>query len=311
MLPSSPDVGRSNAEWSPHSYHDPQRIRRTALIMRKIPVLFLFCCCALGGHAQNAPPAPDAPPSSPVASPAGSLQDPSAAKARAALDAMIKALGGDRWLNLQNSYIEGRIAAFFQGKPTGATVQYWDWRTLTEERLDLNEGKSDKHRWMQFFQGKDCWEVTYRGKKPLPADQCAEAIRRRDHSIEAAVRVWMKDPSTIFMYDGQSLAERHLAEQVTLLNAQNDSITIQMDAETHLPLRRTYYWRDPTYHDKNEEVEEYDDYHTVQGLPTPFAVTRFHNGDMTQQRFVFKASYNVTLPPEWLDVNAASARFQK
>jgi len=273
--------------------------------------LLLLGCCALALPAQNAPAAsPDAPPSSTIAS-GTSTQDPSAAKARAALDAMVKALGGDRWLNIQNSYIEGRIAAFYQGKPTGATVQYWDWRTLNEDRLDLDEGKSDKHRWMQFFSGKNCWEVTYRGKKPLPADQCSEAIRRRDHSIETAVRVWMKDPATILTYDGQSLAERHLAVQVTLLNAQNDSITIQMDADTHLPLRRTYYWRDPTYHDKNEEVEEYDDYHNVSGLPTPFAITRFHNGDMTQQRFVFKASYDVQLPPNWLDVDAAAARFQK
>jgi hypothetical protein len=272
----------------------------------------LLAVCALATSAQNAPaPSPDAPPASTVAGPAGSTQDSSAAKARAALDAMVKALGGDRWLNIQNSYIEGRIAAFYQGKPTGATVQYWDWRTLNEDRLDLDESKSDKHRWMQFFSGKNCWEVTYRGKKPLPADQCSEAIRRRDHSIETAVRVWMKDPATILMYDGQSLAERHLAQQVTLLNAENDSITIQMDADTHLPLRRTYHWRDPTYHDRNEEVEEYDDYHNVNGLPTPFAITRFHNGDMTQQRFVFKASYDVQLALDWLDVDAAAAHFRK
>ena len=42
----------------------------------------------------------------------------------------------------------------------------------------------------------------------------------------------MKDPTTVLMYEGQSLAERHLAQQVTLLNADNDSITIQIDAMT-------------------------------------------------------------------------------
>ncbi len=163
---------------------------------------------------------------------------------------MVQALGGERWLNRQNSYIEGRIAAFYQGKPTGATVRYWEWDTPTTTRIDLTEASKDKHNWTQVYTGGQCWEVTFRGKNPIPKDQCAAANRSHDHSIEAAVRVWMKDPSTILMYEGQSLAGRHLAEQVTLLNAQNDSITIQVDAESHLPLSRTWSWRDPVYKDK-------------------------------------------------------------
>ena len=54
-------------------------------------------------------------------------------------------------------------------------------------------------------------------------------LRRRDHSIEMAVKVWMKDPNTILIYEGQHLAERHLAEQVTLISPQNEAITILMD----------------------------------------------------------------------------------
>lgn len=270
-----------------------------------IPVLLLFCC-TLPLRAQNT--SPDAPPASSFAAPASPQEDASAKKARAALDAMVQALGGDKWLNQQNSYSEGRIAGFYQGKPTGATVRYWEWRTPTAERTDLTEKKKDKRDWSQIFEGKNCWEITYRGKNPLPKDQCAAAIRRRDHSIQAAVHVWMKQPGTVLMYEGQSLAERHLAEQVTLLNADNDSITIQIDAMNHLPLRCSWSWRDPVYKDKNEDVEEFDDYHNIDGIQTPFALTRLHNGDMTQQRFVFKAAYNVPLPPDGFDADAIAAR---
>ncbi|MGB6611574.1 MAG: hypothetical protein WBE63_17680 [Acidobacteriaceae bacterium] len=276
--------------------------------MRKSPfsilaALLLFAT-ALADRAQADAP----PPNSTIAAPTTAEEDASSKKARAALDAMVQALGGNQWLNAQNSYVEGRIAGFFQGKPTGATVRYWDWRTPDAERIDLTEGKTDKHNWTQIFEAKNCWEVTFRGKLPIPKEQCAEAIRRRDHSIEVAVRTWMKDPTTVLMYEGQSLAERHLAQQVTLLNADNDSITIQIDAMSHLPLRRTYYWRDPLYKDKNEETEEYDDYHTIDGIQTPFTVTRLHNGDMTAQRFIFKASYNVTLPPDAFNADAEAAR---
>lgn len=272
--------------------------------MRNIPILFL-ACCALAVRAQSPLASPDAPPAPSTAS-APAAEDASSAKARAALEAMIQALGGDQWLNVQNSYVEGRIAAFYQGKPTGATIRYWQWHTPTAERIDLSEKNTDKHNWTQLYIGKDCWEFTFRGKKATPKDQCDEAIRRRDHSIETAVRVWMKDPATILMYEGQSLAERHLAETVTLLSADNDSITIQIDSQTHLPLRRTYSWRDPVYKDKNEEVEEYDDYHNIGGLPTPFTITRLHNGDMTSQRFIFKATYNVQLQPDFFSAGPAA-----
>ncbi len=276
-----------------------------------VKFLFLICCFAFAAHAQSALPAPDTPPSSSTGASTTAAEDPSAAKARAALNAMIEALGGERWLNLENSYTEGRIAAFYQGKPTGETILYWDWRTPIVERIDLTEKKHDKHDWIQIFSGNQCWEITYRGKHTIASDQCGAAIRRRDHSVDAAVRVWMKQPSTILMYDGQSLAARHLAEQVTLLNAENDAITIQMDAQTHLPLRCSWSWRDPVYHDKDQDVEEYDDYHNIEGLPTPFTISRFHNGDETQQRFVMKADYNVPLPMDWFDVDAAAARYEK
>ncbi|MFY9745447.1 MAG: hypothetical protein WBD98_07150 [Acidobacteriaceae bacterium] len=276
--------------------------------MRKSPFSILAALLLFGSALAVRAQADAPPPNSTIAAPTTAEEDASSKKARAALDAMVQALGGNQWLNAQNSYVEGRIAGFFQGKPTGATVRYWDWRTPDAERIDLTEGKTDKHNWTQIFEAKNCWEVTFRGKLPIPKEQCAEAIRRRDHSIEVAVRTWMKDPTTVLMYEGQSLAERHLAQQVTLLNADNDSITIQIDAMSHLPLRRTYYWRDPLYKDKNEETEEYDDYHTIDGIQTPFTVTRLHNGDMTAQRFIFKASYNVTLPPDAFNADAEAAR---
>jgi len=38
-----------------------------------------------------------------------------AKKARAVLDAMVQALGGDAWLNMKNVERQGQVAAFFHG----------------------------------------------------------------------------------------------------------------------------------------------------------------------------------------------------
>ncbi len=229
-------------------------------------------------------------------------------KARATLDAMVRALGGDRWLTLRDASFDGRTSGFYQGKPTGGISDYFSYRRFPDQdRLELGK----KRDVVEFFLGNTGWEVTYRGKKALPQDIVDDYVRRRDHSVETAIRVWLKAPGTIVIYDKQSLVERHLADQVTLISASNDSITIETDAQTHLPIRRTFQWRDPVYKDKNEEAEEYDDYHIVDGIPTPFTITRFHNGDMTNQRYLYRAAYNVSFPENLFDVDAAAARIKK
>jgi hypothetical protein len=169
-----------------------------------------------------------------------------------------------------------------------------------------------KHRdVVQFYLGRTGEEVTYRGKAPLPQDQVDDFLRRRDHSIETVVRTWLKDPKTILIFEGQRLAERHLADQVTLISAANESVTIQMDSQTHLPLRRTFQWRDPLYKDKNTDAEEYDDYHVIDGFPTPFTISRYKNDDEVRQYYLLHAKYNQNLPADFWSVDAADHRIKK
>jgi hypothetical protein len=262
-------------------------------MLRFLPALLAFCMTALM-------PASFTP-----------QQDDSAKnaqQARAALDAMVKALGGDAWLNMKNREYQGRSAGFYHGKPSGATVEYWE----IHEWPDHDRAEFTKHRdVVQIYTGREGWEIIYSGKKELPKDQVEEFLRRRDHSIETVVKQWLKDPNTILIYEGQHMAESHMAEQVSVISAQNESVTIQLDVQTHLPLRRTFQWRDPEYKDKNEDAEEYDNYRPVDGFQTPYNITRFKNGDMVNQRFLFKAIYNQALPADEFSPDAAAARIVK
>jgi hypothetical protein len=231
-----------------------------------------------------------------------------AQQARAELDLMVKALGGDAWLNMKNREYQGRRAGFYHGKPSGATVEYWEILASPDhERFEFT-----KHRdVVQIYNGTEGWEVIYSGKKELPKDQVEDYMRRRDHSIETVVKTWLKDPATILIYEGQHLAESHMADQVTLISAQNEAVTILMDSQSHLPLRRSFQWRDPLYKDKDEDAEEYDNYRPVDGFQTPFNITRFRNGDMVRQEFLFKAIYNQALPADEFNVDAAAAKIVK
>ncbi len=58
--------------------------------------------------------------------PVGAQNEDAAAnqkKARATLDAMVAALGGQRWLTLTSTMQQGRTSGFYQGKPTGMTCR--------------------------------------------------------------------------------------------------------------------------------------------------------------------------------------------
>jgi hypothetical protein len=231
-----------------------------------------------------------------------------AKKARVALDAMVQALGGPAWLNIKNQVRQGHLAAFFHGKPDTGTTKFWEFHSWPDhDRIEYTVHRDV----VQFYLGRVGWEVTYKGKAPLPQEQVDDYLRRRDHSIETAIKLWLNDPKTILVYEGQRLAERHLADQVTLISAQNEAVTILMDAQTHLPLRRTFEWRDPLYKDKNLDAEEYDDYHLMNGFPTPFTITRFKNDDMISQRFLDKVAYNQDLPADFWSVDAAERRIKK
>jgi hypothetical protein len=231
-----------------------------------------------------------------------------AQQARAALDAMVQALGGQAWLNIRNQMRQGHVAGFDHGKPSEGTTDYWEYHAWPDQdRIEYT-----KHRdVLQFYLGREGWEVTYRGKKALTQEQVDDYLRRRDHSIETVVKSWLNDPKTILVYEGKRLAERHLADQVTLISARNEAVTIQMDTQTHLPLRRTFEWRDPVFKDKNLDAEEYDDYHAFDGIPTPFTITRFKNEDIIRQYFLVHVSYNQPLPPDFWSVDAAERRIKK
>lgn len=226
-------------------------------------------------------------------------------KARALLDAMVDALGDLSWESLQDWEQEGRTSYFEHGNPTGQITPFWAYHRAPDLDRVVFGKKRDV---VQLFTADAGYEMTYKGRAPLPKEQVDDFLRRRAHSVEVVARVWLNQPGTVLIYEGQSTVERRLADKVTLFSVSNDSVTLELDAESHLPLRRTFQWRNPIYKDKDEDVEEYDDYHDIQGFPTPYTITRYKNGDMVSQRFLFKGSYNVGLPAAMFDPNQFGQR---
>ena len=228
------------------------------------------------------------------------------------LDQMIVALGGDVWLKRTSMQSDGRTSSFFHGQPNPYTTDYHELRRfdasgapdaerigfLTDRGMILPGKKIDV---VQIWKDGHGYEVTFKGQTELPKEQVEDFYRRRTHSIEEVVHTWIHAPGVMIVAEGTTMVERRLADKITILSANNDAVTFELDAATHLPARRIFQWRNPQFNDIDEEAETYDDYHTIQGIPTPLTVTRYHNNDMTSQRYLAKVVYNVPADPTLFD----------
>ena len=144
-----------------------------------------------------------------------------------------------------------------------------------------------------------------RARPSFPRTRWRTTTGGRAHSIETVVHDWLKAPGVMIVAEGTLMVERRLADRVSVLTANNDAVTLDLDAATHLPIRRTFRWRNTQFNDYDEDAESYDDYHTIQGLPTPMTITRYHNGDMAGQRYYTKVVYNLPMDPSLFDPSVA------
>jgi hypothetical protein len=229
-------------------------------------------------------------------------------RGRKLLDAMVAALGGDAWLNRQTWIFYGRTATFYKGQPDASAPQFEEYGRVSPfgERLVIVSHfgaviATNHSDVADVWTSDHGYEITYKGTAALPAKEVADFQRLREHSAEVVVKEWLKQPGVVVVDEGTKMVERRLADEVSVLSASNDAVTLALDQSTHLPLSLSFQWRDPVYKDWNTDVEEFADYHEVQGIATPYSVITMHNGDMTGERFLTKAVYNVPLAAELFD----------
>jgi hypothetical protein len=259
---------------------------------------------------SSAQPAPATTPANwPTAQYAApAAKDPSVQKAKQILDGMIKALGGEAYLNMQNMSSEGRAYSFWQGRPSGMGTVFWRfWLWPDKERIELTKQRDV----VELYVGDKGYEITYKGTASQDPKQLDNYLRRRAHSIENVVRVWLPAQGSMIIYSGTAIVERNLADEVTVLSGDNDSVTIAVDPFSHLPTRLTFSYRDPIDKMKDDEAEIFGNYRMVQGVNTPYSVVRMQNGEMRSQRFVNNVSYNVGMAPTLFETKGITYNPQK
>jgi hypothetical protein len=232
---------------------------------------------------------------------ANAAEDPNVRKAKDLLNQAIEALGGAAYLQLRTMQQTGRTYSFFHGQSTSNGALFWRFVEYPDkERIELTQQRDVAY---VYFANKG-YEITYRGPHPIETKDLNDYLRRKKFSLDTILRDWLNDPTVALFYEGTALAGAALADKVTLVNSHDEAVSLFLDSQTHLPVKKSISWRDPVDKQRDTEEELWDNYRLVGGVMTPYGFTRYYNGDMQAQRFLFTVSYNEVLNPAMFDPNS-------
>jgi hypothetical protein len=224
-----------------------------------------------------------------AASPSAPADQENANKAKAIIQQTIGALGGEAYMNIRDISQEGRTYSLHHGEAEGAGILFWRfYKYPDQERVELTK----KRDVIEIFRGNEGFETTYKGTRQQDLKVLTDYIRRRHYALDQVLREWLKEPGIALFYEGSTVAAQKETQQVTIMNSRNEGVTLYIDSSSHLPVKKTFSWRDPTDKERNIEDEVYDNYRDVDGIMTPFSVTRLYNGEMSNQRFMHSVTYN-------------------
>jgi len=214
-------------------------------------------------------------------------------KARAFIDRMIQAMGGPAYLNLQDGEFEGRYGVFYHERSEGSEVFHRFWQWPDKDRVELTKQRDV----VSLVVGDQMYEITFRGSRRIDPAQDYNArvsLERRKHAMEIILRQWLNAPGTALFDEGPNLTENHSVERITIINSQDDAVTISIDTDSHLPVKKSFVIKDPQgYRDEIGEV--YDNWKMIQGVNTPYNTLVTRNGELRAQYFLSSASYNLHL----------------
>jgi hypothetical protein len=208
------------------------------------------------------------------------------------VDECVQALGGDRFLNMQNRVESGRAYSFYREKLTGLSIakiytRYDSGVTDTAHQLAQRERDNfdKKEDYGTLFTDKEAWDITYRGARPLPEDRFARYADTTLHDVFYILRVRLHEPGWIIESKGADVIENAAVEIVDLTDADNRTTTVYFDRINKWPVRQVFYRRDNVTKDKNEEVTHFTKYRDAGGVQWPFAIERDRNGEKIYEIF--------------------------
>ncbi len=225
----------------------------------------------------------------------GALAQTAQERGKQIIDQTLAALGGDRYLGMQDRVESGRVYSFFREELSGlsrATI-YTRYLQAPEPKkpgmLLVRErdafGKDERNGAVLFTED-NAYQITFRGARPLPADRFDRYKDSVLHNVFYILRQRLGEPGLIIERKASDIIENQPVDIVDITDSDNRVVTVYIHYSTHLPVRQVYYRRDPKTGERNEELTIYSKYRDAGGgVQWPYDIQRFRNGEKVYQIF--------------------------
>ncbi|MGB9244802.1 MAG: hypothetical protein WCC03_15735 [Candidatus Acidiferrales bacterium] len=232
----------------------------------------------------------------------------SAAKAKEILQLAIQALGGTAYLNLHDVTCEGRLSQFGHAGELNGFEKFADY-TIPPFK-DRTENLP-KRNIIEVMNGEKGWTLDRGGVSEASGADMARFQEDTKKDLDYILRTRIKEPNMIFRYAGPDIVDLKEADWVELVDSDNRTIKIAFARGTHLPIRKIVDTRDANTRMKTDELEYYSNYHPINGIETPFQITRERNHIKIYQVFFDKCEYNTNLPESLFTKESLDERWEK
>jgi hypothetical protein len=220
------------------------------------------------------------------------MPEQSAAKARKILDQAVEALGGSAYLNVHDVTCTGRIGQFdHSGEVTG----FGKFIDYSQPPFKERQENLPKKNIIEVYNGDKGWDLDRGGVSDAPRADVTDFKEQVQKDLDYILRKRSHEPGMVLRYGGPDVVDLKQAQWVEMVDSDNRTIRIAFADNTHLPIRKSVETRDARLQRKIEEIEYYSNYHPIDGVQTPFQITRERNQIKIFQVFFDKCEYNTSL----------------
>jgi hypothetical protein len=220
------------------------------------------------------------------------MPEQSEAKARDIISLAVEALGGAAYLKVHDVTCTGRLSTFDH---SGEMVGNGKFIDFTEPPAKERQENLPKRNIISVFNGDKGWDLDRGGVSEAPQSDLADYREDVQKDIDNILRNRVREKGITLRYAGPDVVDLKQAQWIELVDTDDRTIRIAFADNTHLPIRKTVETRNPTTRFKTSEIEYYSNYHPLDGVQTPFQITRERNGIKIYQVFFDTCHYNTSV----------------
>jgi hypothetical protein len=216
------------------------------------------------------------------------------------VDEALAALGGDRFLAMNDRVEAGRAYSFYRDRLTGLSLAkiYTRYGTPAPNSLTVRErqafGKNEDA--IVLFLENDAYQLTFRGAKPIERERLERYRESTMRSVLYILHQRLKEPGLVFESQGSDIFANTPVEVVNITDSENRTTTVYFHRTTKLPVRQVFYRRDPETKERIEEVTLFTKWRDVGGgVQWPFNILRERNGEKIFEIFSDSVTINHNL----------------